>query len=77
MFSNLILGSQCKMQFSIADCRLLKNVYLLLTKYKGHTVNYGTRVFSIDLCPSAKRVGHKSLGKMEIRNLQYTSRKQG
>ena len=44
---------------------------------KGCTVSYGPSFSPSIYGLSAKHVGHKSQGKMDIGNLQYRPRKQG
>ena len=39
------------------------NTYLLLTEFEVRTVSYGPSFFPVDYGSSAKRAGHKSLGK--------------
>ena len=39
--------------------------YLLLTEFEVRTVSYGPSFFPLIYGPSAKRAGHKSMGKNE------------
>ena len=67
------VGNKC--QETLA-CLLHFNIYLLLTEFKGRTVNYGPR-FSPSIYmygPSVKRLGHNSKGKTRVHNLQYGPR---
>ena len=51
--------------------------YLLLIEFEVRTVKYGPSFFPSIYGPSAKRAGHKSMGKTRIRILQYGPRKRG
>ena len=51
--------------------------YLLLTEFEVRTVSYGPSFFPFAYGPSAKRAGHKLMGKTRIHNLQYGLRKRG
>ena len=42
------------------------NIYLLLTKFEGRTVNYSPSFSPSIYCLSAKRAGHKSKGKNKV-----------
>ena len=45
--------------------KLFDNKYFLLTEFEVRTVSYGPSFFPLIYGPSAKRAGHKSMGKNE------------
>ena len=47
------------------------NKYLLLAEFSVRTVNYGPSFFPSIYGPRASRLGHKSMEKNSVRNLQY------
>ena len=54
-------------------------IYLLLTEFKGHTVNHGPRfsfrIYGPSTCTSTRVQAIYQRGKARVRNLQYRPRK--
>ena len=64
------------LQKAIGGSYLKQNKYLLLAEFLVRTGNYGPSFFP-SIYSAQARLGHKSMEKTRIRNLQYGPKKRG